>query len=149
MGFNRVNERPEIAGFWTREAGTKLEGRVNRFMPNDKGGYYIIETTSHGTPLQGPDQNTPGRDNTLGEIVAVAGNMSLECLKDFVMKGTVRITSEGLKDGNRGKTFWSMAVEHDPSGRVTTRPPTARPAPQPDGPRGSQADTKGKGDVPF
>ncbi len=144
MGYNRVNERQEIAGFWTREADTKLEGQVKRFMPTDTGGYYIIETICAGTPLQGPDEDTEGRDNQAGEIVAVSGSAALECLKDLINKGCVRITSHGQIQGKGNKTFWSLDVDHDPNARPARKPAGSQ------GPKSPPSGGAGPGeDVPF
>lgn len=118
MGFKQVTQqRGKIGGFWTREEGTQVVGQVKKFVATDTGGFWIIQSSEGNIPLQGPDDGAEGRDSVNGEIVAVSGSQSLECLKDFVDKGIVRLSSNGKKSGKKGKTFWDIQVEHDPDGQ--------------------------------
>jgi len=82
-------------------------------VETDTGGFWLIQLSEGGTPLQGKDEESEGRDATIGELIAVSGSLTLEVLSDMVGKGVVRLTSNGKKDGKKGKSFWDIDVEYD------------------------------------
>lgn len=117
MGWNKVNTRGKIGGFWTRDEGSQVVGQVKKYVETDNGGFFIIQLTEAGTPLQGPKEGGEGRDAKMGECIGVSGSAATECLKEFENQGLVKLTSRGKKKDKKGNEFWAIEVEHDPSGK--------------------------------
>jgi len=117
MAFKTVTNKGQIGGFWDRTEGSSIMGQVKKFVETDTGGFWLIQTTEGGVPLQGKDEESDGRMSLVGELIAVSGSMGLDCLHQFLNNGVVRLTSHGKKAGKKGKAFWDIDVEHDDSGK--------------------------------
>lgn len=124
----RTRTFEKIAGFWTRESDSVLEGTLIKFISPDRkdsAGYYLFKTIAAGTPLQ-PNNETgqAARDAQVGEVVAVSGCAALDVIKEEMLdcKGSFKLVSSGEKDGKKGRTFWDIDVEYDDSYRPRKEP---------------------------
>ena len=115
----------DIAGFWTRNQGESLTGKLTKFVPNDKAGpkkakpFFIFEITVPGKTTmvvteEGKKEVT--RQVKAGEYVGVSANWSIRSVVDNVadLGKTMRLTVTGTAPNpNGGKDMILIDVEVD------------------------------------